>query len=147
MTGIEPALSAWEADVLPLNYTRRTGTHISRPAEVNDTAPRSPWSARRARPAALGLSQTELAKAAGVHVRQIARYEAGEPQPALPVADRLADALGISLAQLAGKVSYEALGATRWDHQQERGYDFWVMREPWGNEFCVLQPEFPDLLS
>ncbi len=24
MTGIEPALSAWEADVLPLNYTRKT---------------------------------------------------------------------------------------------------------------------------
>jgi hypothetical protein len=22
VTGIEPALSAWEADVLPLNYTR-----------------------------------------------------------------------------------------------------------------------------
>jgi len=22
----------------------------------------------------------------------------------------------------------EALGATRWDHQQERGYDFWVLR-------------------
>jgi predicted enzyme related to lactoylglutathione lyase len=41
----------------------------------------------------------------------------------------------------------EALGATRHDHQRERGYDFWVMRDPWGNEFCVLQPEFPDLLS
>jgi predicted enzyme related to lactoylglutathione lyase len=41
----------------------------------------------------------------------------------------------------------EALGATRWDHQQERGYDFWVLRDPWGNEFCVLQPEFPDLLA
>ncbi|MEV0029898.1 VOC family protein [Nocardia sp. NPDC050793] len=41
----------------------------------------------------------------------------------------------------------EALGATRWDHQQERGYDFWVLRDPWGNEFCVLQTEFPDLLS
>jgi predicted enzyme related to lactoylglutathione lyase len=41
----------------------------------------------------------------------------------------------------------ETLGATRWDHQQERGYDFWVMRDPWGNEFCVLQPEFPDLLN
>jgi predicted enzyme related to lactoylglutathione lyase len=41
----------------------------------------------------------------------------------------------------------EALGATRWDHQQERGYDFWVMRDPWGNEFCVLQPEFPELLA
>jgi hypothetical protein len=41
----------------------------------------------------------------------------------------------------------EALGAIRWDHQQERGYDFWVMRDPWGNEFCVLQPTFPDLLA
>jgi predicted enzyme related to lactoylglutathione lyase len=41
----------------------------------------------------------------------------------------------------------EALGATRCDHQLERGYDFWVMRDPWGNEFCVLQPEFPRLLS
>jgi hypothetical protein len=29
MTGIEPALSAWEADVLPLNYIRRL--HSTRP--------------------------------------------------------------------------------------------------------------------
>jgi hypothetical protein len=32
MTGIEPALSAWEADVLPLNYIRLTrhfvGSHL-----------------------------------------------------------------------------------------------------------------------
>jgi hypothetical protein len=28
----------------------------------------------------------------------------------------------------------EALGATRWDHQQERGFDFWVMRDPWQND-------------
>jgi predicted enzyme related to lactoylglutathione lyase len=41
----------------------------------------------------------------------------------------------------------EALGAGRYDHQQERGYDFWVMRDPWGNEFCVLQPELPELLA
>jgi hypothetical protein len=41
----------------------------------------------------------------------------------------------------------EALGAVRWDHQLERGFDFWVMRDPWGNEFCVLQPEFPELLA
>jgi hypothetical protein len=27
VTGIEPALSAWEADVLPLNYTR---AHLQR---------------------------------------------------------------------------------------------------------------------
>ncbi|HET8661179.1 MAG TPA: VOC family protein [Micromonosporaceae bacterium] len=41
----------------------------------------------------------------------------------------------------------ELLGATRWDHQQERGYDFWVLRDPWGNEFCILQAEFPKLLA
>jgi Glyoxalase-like domain len=41
----------------------------------------------------------------------------------------------------------EALGATRYDHQQERGFDFWVLRDPWGNEFCVLPPEFPELLA
>jgi predicted enzyme related to lactoylglutathione lyase len=40
----------------------------------------------------------------------------------------------------------EALGAVRWDHQQERA-DFWVMRDPWGNEFCVLPPMLPDLLE
>ncbi len=39
----------------------------------------------------------------------------------------------------------EALGATRWDHQAERGWEFWVLRDPWGNEFCVLPPLFPDL--
>ena len=41
----------------------------------------------------------------------------------------------------------EALGATRLDHQQERGYDFWVLRDPCANEFCVLQINFPDLLA
>ncbi|MBO0810993.1 MAG: VOC family protein [Microlunatus sp.] len=41
----------------------------------------------------------------------------------------------------------ESLGAKRWNHQQERGYDFWVMRDPWANEFCVLQTNFRDLLS
>lgn len=41
----------------------------------------------------------------------------------------------------------EALGATRWDHQATRGFDFWVLRDPWGNEFCVLQTVFPTLLD
>ena len=39
----------------------------------------------------------------------------------------------------------ETLGARRWDHQQERGFDFWVMRDPWENEFCVLQSNDPNL--
>jgi hypothetical protein len=29
VTGIEPAFSAWEADVLPLNYTRMNETRMS----------------------------------------------------------------------------------------------------------------------
>ncbi|WP_195908953.1 VOC family protein [Microlunatus sp. Gsoil 973] len=41
----------------------------------------------------------------------------------------------------------ERLGARRWDHQQERGFDFWVLRDPWGNEFCVLQAIFRNLLA
>src|SRR5207247_618427 len=34
VTGIEPALSAWEADVLPLNYTRAVLTGSTRLARV-----------------------------------------------------------------------------------------------------------------
>jgi DNA-binding transcriptional regulator YiaG len=36
----------------------------------------------RERRTAIGMSQRDLAKAAGVDVRQIRRYEAGEQQPA-----------------------------------------------------------------
>lgn len=57
----------------------------------------------RARRAQLRMSQAELAKAAGLNVRQIARYEAGEQQPVLSVAVALAEALDISLNQLAGQ--------------------------------------------
>ncbi|WP_280319787.1 helix-turn-helix transcriptional regulator [Nocardia wallacei] len=51
-----------------------------------------------------GLSRLQLAEMAGVSERQIWRYEdAEEPAaPTLPVADRLAAALGVSLSTLAG---------------------------------------------
>ena len=39
-------------------------------------------------------------------VRQIRRYEAGEQQPLLSVAIAIADALGITAAELAGKPSH-----------------------------------------
>lgn len=55
----------------------------------------------------LGLSQAELAKRADVSLRQLARYEAGEQQPVLSAAVALAEALGVSLAQLAGQVTYD----------------------------------------
>jgi transcriptional regulator with XRE-family HTH domain len=51
----------------------------------------------------LGLSQSALARAAGVDTRQIRRYEAGEQQPLLSVAIAIADALGISVTELAGR--------------------------------------------
>ncbi len=61
----------------------------------------------RSRRVALGLSQAQLAQRAGVSPRQLARYEAGEQQPVLSAAVTLAEALGISLTQLAGQVSFE----------------------------------------
>ena len=68
----------------------------------------------KARRSALGLSQAELAKAAGVSVRQLARYEAGEQQPVLSAAVALADALGISLAHIAGQVSHDLDLSGQW---------------------------------
>jgi transcriptional regulator with XRE-family HTH domain len=69
----------------------------------------------RERRTAIGMSQRDVAKAAGVDVRQIRRYEAGEQQPLLSVAIAIADALGISVAELAGKPSHRIkLGGTWW---------------------------------
>jgi transcriptional regulator with XRE-family HTH domain len=56
----------------------------------------------RRRSRALGLTQAVLAERAGVHVRQIRRYESGEQQPVLAVAARLAAALDVTLDELAG---------------------------------------------
>lgn len=54
------------------------------------------------RRAELGLSQADLAEAVGVDKRQIRRYEAGEQQPVLSVAVAIAEALKISVGELAG---------------------------------------------
>jgi transcriptional regulator with XRE-family HTH domain len=56
----------------------------------------------RQRRADLDMSQAQLAAASGVGVRQIRRYEAGEQQPVLSVAVAIADALRISVGELAG---------------------------------------------
>ncbi len=56
----------------------------------------------RRRRAELDMSQADLAKAAGVDVRQIRRYESGQQQPTLSVAVAIAEALGISISELAG---------------------------------------------
>jgi DNA-binding XRE family transcriptional regulator len=67
------------------------------------------------RRAELGLSQAQLAKEAGISLRQLARYEAGEQQPVLSAAVALAEALRISIAQLAGQMTYDLdLSGTWW---------------------------------
>ena len=69
----------------------------------------------RSRRAELGLSQADLADAAGVDKRQIRRYEAGEQQPLLSVAVAIADALQISVGELAGIPSHRInLSGTWW---------------------------------
>src|SRR5215472_13100700 len=68
----------------------------------------------RQRRAERGMSQRDLATAAGVDVRQIRRYEAGEQQPLLSVAVAIADALGISVAELAGKPSHRIKLSGQW---------------------------------
>jgi|SRR6266540_2120778 len=55
----------------------------------------------RRRRTELGMSQADLGAAAGVDPRQIRRYEAGQSQPVLSVAVAIADALGISINELA----------------------------------------------
>src|SRR4051794_22073612 len=69
--------------------------------EASESEPKFGEIIRRLRQEA-GLSQAGLAAAAGVHARQINRYESGEQQPALGVAHRLAQALGVTLDELAG---------------------------------------------
>jgi transcriptional regulator with XRE-family HTH domain len=68
----------------------------------------------RQRRTELGMSQRDLASAAGVDVRQIRRYEAGEQQPLLNVAVAIADALGIAVGELAGKPSYRIKLTGQW---------------------------------
>lgn len=54
----------------------------------------------------LGMSQADLADTVGVDKRQIRRYETGDQQPALSVAVAIANALKISVGELAGIPSH-----------------------------------------
>jgi transcriptional regulator with XRE-family HTH domain len=73
----------------------------------------------RTRAAELGLTQAELAQRTGVHPRQIRRYVRNEQQPALNVAKCLAEALDLSLDELAGSAD-DPLNGTWWTARQVR---------------------------
>jgi transcriptional regulator with XRE-family HTH domain len=60
----------------------------------------------------LGMSQAELAAAAGVGVRQIRRYESGEQHPVLPVAVSIANALRVTVGELAGQTTGHRVNLT-----------------------------------
>jgi len=75
----------------------------------------------RRRRAELGMSQAQLAALAGIDARQIRRYEAGEQQPLFSVAVAIADALNISIAQLAGKIG----------HDLDLSGDWWAAWQTW----------------
>ncbi|GAA1879588.1 hypothetical protein GCM10009687_54740 [Asanoa iriomotensis] len=77
------------------------------------------------------MSQAELADAAGVDRRQIRRYEAGEQQPVLSVAVAIANALDISVGELAGLAS----------HRIHLSGDWWASWQTFkdGEEIVTLQ--------
>lgn len=68
----------------------------------------------RQRRTELGMSQTELAAKVGVDKRQIRRYESGETQPTLPIAKAIAQALSISLDELAGEDAHRVNLTGQW---------------------------------
>jgi len=68
----------------------------------------------RGRRAELGMSQAQLAAAAGIDSRQIRRYESGDQQPMLSVAVSIAKALGITVGQLAGEPTQRLTLAGDW---------------------------------
>lgn len=70
----------------------------------------------------LGLSQGQLAEAAGLSARQIGRYEAGDQQPVLSVAVDIAKALNITLTELAGQELSQRLSFTG---------DWWCCWQSW----------------
>lgn len=51
-----------------------------------------------------GLTQAQLSAASGINRVSIAKYETGISVPSLKTAERLADALGVTVDQLIGKV-------------------------------------------
>lgn len=58
----------------------------------------------RRRREALGFSKAQVARAAKINEQSFGRYESGEREPPLSVARAIAEALDLSLAELAGQI-------------------------------------------
>jgi transcriptional regulator with XRE-family HTH domain len=88
-----------------LPYTFSTTEESAKIEAIVDSPEMKLPEVMRRRRTELSMSQAALAKAVGVDVRQIRRYEAGDHQPAFSVAVNIADVLGISLTSWPGRSS------------------------------------------
>lgn len=86
----------------------------------------------RRRRVELGMSQSDLARKAGVDARQIRRYETGEQQPAFMVGVSIAKALDIPIADLAGIPEHKVNLSGDW-------YAGWQSYKD-GQEVIAVQP-------
>jgi transcriptional regulator with XRE-family HTH domain len=68
----------------------------------------------RGRRSELGLSQADLAQAAVLDLSQVQDYETGKREPLLSQAAAIADALKISVGELAGKPSHRVQLSGQW---------------------------------
>lgn len=75
------------------------------------------------------MSQADLAHKAGAQARQIRRYEAGEVQPSFPQAKALAEALEISLDELAGGLPLEGMTGPWWLAWKELGQELPIVAQ------------------
>lgn len=99
----------------------------------------------RLRRTELGMSQADLATAAGVDARQIRRYEAGEQQPLFTVAVAIAAALGIPLTELAGMSAEHAAGPDRVLPRVRHGITF-IQRDESNGELRIIGDDDAALL-
>src|SRR3954468_8350319 len=109
VTGIEPALSAWEADVLPLNYTRRPARSYTRatrrPPACAASGGRSSSSKRSSGSGHRHASGLAQRLAHGVQVAQRGRVGPDEADLGVLDADRVAVGLDqwLRLAQVGSR--------------------------------------------
>jgi hypothetical protein len=69
------------------------------------------------------MTQNDLADLVGIDPRQVRRYESGEREPGLSLSAKIAEALGITLAELAGEPSQRVNLTGEW----------WACWQSWQN--------------
>ena len=73
---------------------------------------------------AKGVTQTELAARIGVTAQAVSSFEKGTKEPKMEMVKRIAEALGISVAELYGRMDLTEL----WSNAACRGYCLIAMR-------------------